>query len=136
MALLGQYGEPFGKDRRVVVASSDKLDDWPEPRRALLVEVMVEALIEPLLVFAGREVDLRWTSRPSVALGYAVGGAPHFYIACEASRESWRSAAATRADADRLIARRSRGEGADLLRAFGQVAAPGRVFSEFGRYGG
>ena len=88
MALLGQYGEPFGKDGRVVVAVSDELGDWPDPGRALLVEVMIEALIEPLLVFAGREVDLRWTSWPSIAFGYAMGGTPHFYVAREAGGES------------------------------------------------
>ena len=59
VALLGQYGEPFSKDRRVVVAASDEFGDWPQPRRALLVELMIDALIEALLVFAGREVDLR-----------------------------------------------------------------------------
>ena len=59
VALLGQFGEPFSEDRRVVVAASNEFGDWPDPRCALLVEVMVEALIEPLLVVAGREVDLR-----------------------------------------------------------------------------
>ena len=78
MALHGQAGEAFGEDRRVVIAASDEFGDWPDPPRTLLVEVMIEALIEPLLVFAGREVDLRWTGRPSVAFGYAVGRAPHF----------------------------------------------------------
>lgn len=92
VALLGQYGEPFSKDRRVVITASDELGDWPDPGRALLVEVMIEALIEPPLVFVGREVDLRWTGRPSVAVGYAVGRAPDFYVAREVGRERgvWR----------------------------------------------
>lgn len=59
VSLLDQYGEPFSEDSCVVVAVSDEFGDWLDPRRALLVEVMVEALIELLLVFAGGEVDLR-----------------------------------------------------------------------------
>ena len=57
--LLSQYGEPFGKDGREVVEFSDEFDEWPEPRRALPVEVMIEVLIEPLLMLAGHKVDLR-----------------------------------------------------------------------------
>ena len=64
LTLLGECGELFSKNRRVVVAASDELGDGPDPCRALPVEVMVEALIESLFVFAGPEVDQRCGSMP------------------------------------------------------------------------
>lgn len=88
VALLGKGGEAFCKDRRVIVTPPDELSYRLQPGGALFVEVTMQALIEPVLMFVGREVGLRWTGWPSVAGGYAVSGAPHRYVARETGRKS------------------------------------------------
>lgn len=97
MAPLGEVGESFGEDGRVVVSPPDGLRNGPEPRRSLPVEVPADALVEPRLMVTCCEVGLLWTGRSTVAVGNAMGGAPHGNVAREIATptrkasESWLS---------------------------------------------